>query len=85
MVLAQPLGEDVALTADEVEAAVAQAQRELNEAHICGGAVTPFLLSRLAALTGGRTLRANQALIVANAKLAAQVASTAASRHADRP
>ena len=37
-------------------------------------AVTPFLLARLAEITGGRTLRANQALVVANARLAAQVA-----------
>jgi len=85
LVLAQPIAQVMALTAEEIEAAIAQAQRELNEAHIHGGAVTPFLLSRLAALTGGRTLRANQSLIVSNARLAAEVASSvAASRHADR-
>jgi pseudouridine-5'-phosphate glycosidase len=36
--------------------------------------VTPFLLGRLADLTVGKTLAANQALIVANARLAAEVA-----------
>jgi len=40
-----------------------------------GPALTPFLLARLAQLTGGRTLRANQALIVANARLAARIAA----------
>ena len=74
MVLAQPVAADVALTADEVESAVGQAEREAVEAGVRGGALTPFLLSRLATLTGGRSLRANQALIVANARLAAEVA-----------
>jgi pseudouridine-5'-phosphate glycosidase len=43
-----------------------------------GPALTPFLLARLAELTDGRTLRANQALIVANARLAARVAAALA-------
>lgn len=73
-VLAQPVAEEAALSADEVEAAIPQASREAQDRGIRGGAVTPFLLSRLAELTGGRSLRANQALIVANARLAAQVA-----------
>jgi pseudouridine-5'-phosphate glycosidase len=85
VLLTQPVAEDVALSAGEVEAAVAQAQQEATESGVRGGAVTPFLLARLAAITGGRTLRANQALIVANARLASQVACAAAnsSRRAD--
>ena len=39
-----------------------------------GAALTPFLLQRLAEATGGRTLRANTALVVANAALAGAVA-----------
>jgi pseudouridine-5'-phosphate glycosidase len=73
-VLAQPIAADVALSASEVSAAVATAEREASEQGIRGGRLTPFLLSRLAQLTGGRSLRANQALIVANARLAAEVA-----------
>ena len=73
-VLARPVEEEVALTAGEVETAVGRAEREATEAGVRGGELTPFLLSRLAALTGGRSLRANQALIVANARLAAEVA-----------
>jgi len=45
-----------------------------------GSAVTPFLLKRLAEVTEGRTLHANQALVVANARLAAQVARRLAER-----
>jgi len=39
-----------------------------------GKALTPFLLSRLAQLTGGRSVAANRALVVDNARLAAQIA-----------
>jgi pseudouridine-5'-phosphate glycosidase len=86
MVLARPVAADVALTADEVESAVGQAEREAIDAGVRGGARTPFLLSRLATLTGGRSLRANQALIVANARLAAEVACAAnASQRPDEP
>jgi pseudouridine-5'-phosphate glycosidase len=38
------------------------------------------LLARLAELTDGKTLRANQALIVANARLAGQVAHVLAKK-----
>jgi pseudouridylate synthase len=73
-VLAQPVAEEAALATDVVEAAVRRAEGEAEAQGIRGGALTPFLLSRLAALTGGRSLTANRALIVANARLAAQVA-----------
>jgi pseudouridylate synthase len=73
-VLANPIAKDVALSTDEVEAAVGRAEAEAVIQSIRGGALTPFLLSRLADLTAGRSLRANRALIVANARLAAQVA-----------
>lgn len=74
IVLGQPVSEDVALSSNDVEAAIVQAEREAQDRGIRGGALTPFLLARLADLTGGRSLRANQSLIVANARLAAEVA-----------
>jgi pseudouridylate synthase len=36
--------------------------------------VTPFVLSRVAAASGGRTLRTNIGLIVNNARMAARIA-----------
>ena len=39
-----------------------------------GPALTPYLLARLAEITQGKTLQANQALMIANARLAARVA-----------
>lgn len=75
VVLAQPLPEETALDADDFHKALVHAESQARAAKVRGPALTPFLLARLAELTGGRTLRANQALIVANARLAARVAS----------
>jgi pseudouridine-5'-phosphate glycosidase len=74
VVLAQLIAEDVALSADEFDAALAEAERAAEAKGVRGPALTPFLLTRLAEITGGRSLRANRALIVANAALAAEVA-----------
>jgi pseudouridine-5'-phosphate glycosidase len=79
VVLAQPLVADVALAAGEFEEALAQAEQHAVGAEVRGKELTPFLLSRLAEATEGKTLRANQALVVANARLAARVARVLAS------
>jgi pseudouridine-5'-phosphate glycosidase len=73
-VLAQPVDDRLALPAAEFDAAFLTADAEARAAGITGGQLTPFLLGRLAELTIGRTLAANEALIVANAGLAAKVA-----------
>ena len=52
-------------------------QRSLEEAQsagIVGRELTPFLLKRMAELTGGATLRANIALLENNARVAARIA-----------
>jgi pseudouridine-5'-phosphate glycosidase len=76
VVIAQSLPEDVALDPQEFESALTEAERRAQEADVRGSALTPFLLAQLAVLTAGRTLRANRALIVANARLAARIAAT---------
>jgi pseudouridine-5'-phosphate glycosidase len=75
VLLAQAVLEKVALSAAEFGAALERAERQAEAAGVRGPAVTPFLLARLAELTGGRSLRANRELIVANARLAAEVAA----------
>jgi len=74
IVLAQPLDAAAALDPAELAQALAVAESQAAALNVRGPALTPFLLAQLAVLTGGRTLRANQALVVANARLAAQVA-----------
>jgi pseudouridine-5'-phosphate glycosidase len=72
--LAQPCPEEVAIPADEFANWLEQAEAMARTASVTGAKVTPFLLGRLAELSGGRTLAANRALVVANARLAAEVA-----------
>jgi pseudouridine-5'-phosphate glycosidase len=62
------------LPAGEAETAIAQAVGEAEEAGVSGRALTPFLLARLVELTGGRARRANEALLVNNARVAARIA-----------
>ncbi|MGR3540899.1 MAG: pseudouridine-5'-phosphate glycosidase [Hasllibacter sp.] len=63
-----------------VEAALADA----DAAGIAAKEVTPFLLGRVLELTGGRSLEANVALIVDNARLAARIAHAICRRRAAR-
>jgi pseudouridylate synthase len=60
--------------APHIEAALAAA----SETGIAGKSVTPFLLARIAEATGGRALRANAALVRANARVAARIAKALA-------
>ncbi|MCS7270451.1 MAG: pseudouridine-5'-phosphate glycosidase [Gemmataceae bacterium] len=74
VLVVQPCPAEVALSTDLCEQWLAQAETEAQAAG-CGSAErTPFILRRLAELSGGRTLLANRALLVANARLAAQIA-----------
>jgi pseudouridine-5'-phosphate glycosidase len=74
-VVALPLPDEAALDPREFAGALERAERLADDAGVRGPALTPFLLARLAELTDGRTLRANRALIVANARLAARIAA----------
>jgi pseudouridine-5'-phosphate glycosidase len=66
--------EDQAADPAQVEEAIAQALSEAAEAGVRGKEVTPFLLSRVAQLTGGKSVNANLALLRQNAAVAAQIA-----------
>ena len=57
-----------------MDAAIERAVAEAESQRIRGKAVTPFLLSRVAELSGGTSLRANQALLVHNAGTAGLIA-----------
>ena len=56
-----------ALDRDVAREAIDRALREADEAGVSGGAVTPWLLARVAAITEGASVTANVALIVDNA------------------
>jgi pseudouridine-5'-phosphate glycosidase len=78
VVLAQPISKEESLDADALAAYLERAEQLAADARVHGGARTPFLLARLAELTDGATLRANQSLVIANASLAARVATALA-------
>lgn len=59
----------------EIAAATDEAMARSVALDVRGKAVTPFLLSQMEKLTGGKTLSANRALLVNNAEVAALIAS----------
>jgi pseudouridine-5'-phosphate glycosidase len=63
-----------ALPREDSERAVEDAVAEADRRGISGAALTPFLLSRIAEITEGRSLRANRALLENNAGVAAEIA-----------
>jgi pseudouridine-5'-phosphate glycosidase len=70
VVIANPVPGDSEIPRREIVAHVERAMRDARERGIVGKALTPFLLSRIADSTGGRSLTANVALVKANARLA---------------
>jgi pseudouridine-5'-phosphate glycosidase len=59
----------------DVEPLIKQALAAADERGVRGQAVTPFVLTYLHRESGGRTLAANRDLIVANARLAGEIAA----------
>jgi pseudouridine-5'-phosphate glycosidase len=82
IVLAQPVPESEALEPGLLGRALEQALQDARRRGIVGKPITPFLLEAIREATGGRSLRANCALLVANARLAAEVAVELAARRA---
>ncbi|RYB07651.1 pseudouridine-5'-phosphate glycosidase [Lichenibacterium ramalinae] len=74
VLVANPVPAADAIPADEIAGFIAQAVADAGRQGIGGKAVTPFILSRMLELTGGRSLRTNVALILNNARLAAGIA-----------
>ena len=74
VLIVQPPPADLAIPLDDVAGWIEAATSEATEQGIRGGAVTPFVLGRVAELSGGRTLRTNIGLIVNNARTAARIA-----------
>jgi pseudouridine-5'-phosphate glycosidase len=67
-----PVAEEIPF--GEIEPAILQAVREAETQGLRSAEVTPFLLTRIAELTGERSLRANLALLRNNARVGAQIA-----------
>ncbi|MDV4144183.1 pseudouridine-5'-phosphate glycosidase [Shimia sp. FJ5] len=72
--IANPIPQADEIPAETMAPLIAKANAEAAAQGITGKAVTPFLLSRLFDLTEGRSLEANIALVLNNARLAAIIA-----------
>jgi pseudouridine-5'-phosphate glycosidase len=69
-----PVPAEAEMPADKVQAVLDEALNDAEQEQIRGRELTPFLLSRMAALSEGATLRANIALLENNARVAAEIA-----------
>ena len=72
LVVANPVPEADALPKDVHDSALGTAL--LEAADVSGRDVTPYLLDRMRALTGGASVKANEALLLNNARVAADLA-----------
>jgi len=74
IVVANPIPAEFEIPVSEIAPAIDAAIAAAAAAGVSGKEVTPFLLARLAEITGGRSLAANIALVGHNAAVAAQIA-----------
>jgi pseudouridine-5'-phosphate glycosidase len=74
LVVANPIPHEFAMPKAQIDAAIEQALQQSVEQGIKGKESTPFLLAKVVELTGGDSLKSNIALVMNNAKLAAEIA-----------
>jgi pseudouridine-5'-phosphate glycosidase len=74
VVVANPIAPEHEIAHERIDAFIGQALLEAGQQGVEGAAVTPFLLARVAELTGGDSLAANIELVLNNARLAAEIA-----------
>ena len=75
MLVTNPIPEEYAMPLETINAAIDQAIAECNAKGIHGKETTPFLLARVAEITGGDSLASNIRLVYNNAALAARTAA----------
>ena len=74
VVISNPVPAADAMPRERIEAITRQALQECEEQGVTGKRVTPFLLARIKALTGGDSLATNIALVKNNARVGAALA-----------
>jgi len=72
ILVANPIPADAALAG--IEPAIERSLADAAAANVTGKQLTPFLLARIAAVTAGASIRANRALAVHDAAVAAELA-----------
>jgi pseudouridine-5'-phosphate glycosidase len=74
VLVVNPIPATDAISKSEMDPVIARASREAKEQKVHGKELTPFLLKRISELTKGESMKANLALLLNNARLAAQIA-----------
>jgi len=74
ILVANPIPEAAALDAATISGAIEKAIGEAARAKITGKKLTPFLLAKLAEVTGGDSVKANRALAIHDAAVATELA-----------
>ena len=78
LVVAQPIPEEDEIPAGEIGAIIDRALADMDARGIHGKDATPYLLARIVEITGGASLKANLALVRANAHLGTAIAQACA-------
>lgn len=76
--VANPIPQEAEIPRDRIMPVIEQALAEAAAQKIAAKQVTPFLLQRIFELTEGRSLHSNIALVLNNARLAAEIAAAMA-------
>ena len=74
ILIVNPVPSENSLSHQEIDQVIDKALSEARKAGIFGKAITPFLLKRIAELSGNKSLNANIALIKNNAAVGAEIA-----------
>ena len=82
VVVANPIPMQDEIPSDAIAPHIDRAVAEAANQGIHGKEVTPFLLKRIAEITEGKSLKANIALVMNNARVAAEIAVAYAALHA---
>ena len=80
VIVANPIPGSAEMPRDLYDQALQAALADMKAEGVRGRAVTPFLLDRLRVLTSGESVRTNLALLLHNARVAAQLATQLAGR-----
>ncbi|MDF3827343.1 MULTISPECIES: pseudouridine-5'-phosphate glycosidase [unclassified Pseudocitrobacter] len=74
LVIANPIPQAYAMPEEQINSAIDRAVAEAEQQGVVGKESTPFLLARVAELTGGDSLKSNIQLVFNNAILACEIA-----------
>jgi pseudouridylate synthase len=74
LLVVNPIPAEAEIPRGDIDPVIEQAVGEASQQQLRSAEVTPFLLTRIAQLTGARSIEANLALLKNNARIAAQIA-----------